>query len=218
MIIDLLIASLILGWMSLIGAEAHPMPQYTIELLACGVNADTSHSRLPHSCPSICQPVIHAQQECRRQAPCICSRVTPTTLDSCIRCAISGLPLNHLLRTGVLIPSRLNAYAEVCSLFVPHQDFAVPHTNLTTLPTNSDAAPASSISKLTRHIPRSLLAGNFGDIRCIFGLPEMVQGSRWPDISRVTDIGPWPVILFCAIVILCYAENRRSRSTTKIER
>lgn len=57
------------------------------------------------------------------------------------------------------------------------------------------------------------------DFRCLFGLPEVVEmGSHWTQLSQATGIvGPWPAFLFVVVALLCFAENKRTKVTSKAQ-
>jgi hypothetical protein len=85
--------------------------------------------------------------------------------------------------------------------------------NLTMPSSNEENADSSlETSGIATHASKREL----DDIRCVFGLPEVV-GSRWPNFSQATRSGPWPVLFFIAIAVLCYAENRRSKAKSKAQ-
>ena len=120
-----LILSLILTWASLRSAHAMPTSKVIVELSACGMGPESSHTLLSQQvsfpwnllhqlyqsrcsqCQTVCQAVVDAQKHCKRDASCTCSAVLPEILQLCIQCSVDQVSQDRLPEVLSLIPPRL---------------------------------------------------------------------------------------------------------------
>jgi len=195
--------------MSFSGVRASPTSKFIVELSACGMSSDNVESMLPHQCHTICQMVVDAQKECEREARCTCSKVSPSALESCIQCSIDEATGDHLFESVALMPSRMKAYSDVCGHTVTQRDMSVFSANQSSS-SSEETDPTSSEDK------EGLSKRELNNARCLFGLPEVVEmRSHWGDLVSENSVGSWPVLGFFIVAGLCYAENRRSKVSSK---
>jgi hypothetical protein len=154
-----LILSLVLTWASLRSTHAMPTSTVVVELSACGMSPELSDTLLSQQvslprnllhkvyqsrgsqCQAVCQAVVDAQKNCKRDASCICSAVLPDILQSCIQCSVDQISQDHLLEVLSLIPSRLRGTFARISLRSPQStDFDLFSLRRRLQPTNSRAA------------------------------------------------------------------------------
>jgi len=176
--------SLLLGWAVLPGAESRPSAAAAVELSTCG--ASDSVDALAVHCASVCQPVREAQT-CALGAACTCSIAPPAAVQACLQCHVDANQEVYDHEIVLLIPSRLDAYSEICG--VP------PIVQLIETEDSIDIVRNTSLD-------RREVSGT----HCIYGLPQVVEFSALAFIKGQKKF--WPLYFLILLMVLSLFKAR----------